>query len=481
MRFYRGNEYGYEISQKNGSWYHRVTWLHVVSPVLENDNEEERSTWNRGKPAFDKLDSIKQHFFHFLLSSALNYDVDSSFSSWLPSSRVGWYSFPRRAIRILRKIHLHFIRCGACCFLRGICVLRRCSILSVASRSWLVKRSRSDPKHVTVVCWNFARRSGVDLPRETVQSFPLYMHYSHPHARWALPHRDFDRSFGGRVRRFNDRCHFPVDLSILVSTKPRFAPTSVPVYTIYWSRKKNATIYYRIRGEYVAVSKLQLYIHGMSRTDCTCTVSNVPKTRDPSAIGQQSSLVTDLAQIHRLSLCIITVASSSEDGPGTIRNFEKLFPLFWKKTAGEHRSASWDEDYDVDQAAPTRDPRWKKVKWRAWRFSRSCASRGKHQKRSESDRSFLRVESVERGKKKNCTRERIVVDRALLTRVTVSRIDQSMPLQSLNSLCASRFIREDDTKPLKKTDRHDAARHGTATRLSKRRNDSSGKNSIHHR
>lgn len=481
MRFYRGNEYGYEISQKNGSWYHRVTWLHVVSPVLENDNEEERSTWNRGKPAFDKLDSIKQHFFHFLLSSALNYDVDSSFSSWLPSSRVGWYSFPRRAIRILRKIHLHFIRCGACCFLRGICVLRRCSILSVASRSWLVKRSRSDPKHVTVVCWNFARRSGVDLPRETVQSFPLYMHYSHPHARWALPHRDFDRSFGGRVRRFNDRCHFPVDLSILVSTKPRFAPTSVPVYTIYWSRKKNATIYYRIRGEYVAVSKLQLYIHGMSRTDCTCTVSNVPKTRDPSAIGQQSSLVTDLAQIHRLTLCIITVASSSEDGPGTIRNFEKLFPLFWKKTAGEHRSASWDEDYDVDQAAPTRDPRWKKVKWRAWRFSRSCASRGKHQKRSESDRSFLRVESVERGKKKNCTRERIVVDRALLTRVTVSRIDQSMPLQSLNSLCASRFIREDDTKPLKKTDRHDAARHGTATRLSKRRNDSSGKNSIHHR
>lgn len=284
-----------------------------------------------GKPAFDKLDSIKQHFFHFLLSSALNYDVDSSFSSWLPSSRVGWYSFPRRAIRILRKIHLHFIRCGACCFLRGICVLRRCSILSVASRSWLVKRSRSDPKHVTVVCWNFARRSGVDLPRETVQSFPLYMHYSHPHARWALPHRDFDRSFGGRVRRFNDRCHFPVDLSILVSTKPRFAPTSVPVYTIYWSRKKNATIYYRIRGEYVAVSKLQLYIHGMSRTDCTCTVSNVPKTRDPSAIGQQSSLVTDLAQIHRLTLCIITVASSSEDGPGTIRNFEKLFPLFWKK------------------------------------------------------------------------------------------------------------------------------------------------------
>lgn len=184
---------------------------------------------------------------------------------------------------------------------------------------------------MTVVCWNFARRSGVDLPRETVQSFPLYVHYSHPHARWALPHRDFDRSFGGRVRRFNDRCHFPVDLSILVSTKPRFAPTSVPVYTIYWSRKKNATIYYRIRGEYVAVSKLQLYIHGMSRTDCTCTVSNVPKTRDPSAIGQQSSLVTDLAQIHRLSLCIITVASSSEDGPGTIRNFEKLFPLFWKK------------------------------------------------------------------------------------------------------------------------------------------------------
>lgn len=91
MRFYRGNEYGYEISQKNGSWYHRVTWLHVVSPVLENDNEEERSTWNRGKPAFDKLDSIKQHFFHFLLSSALNYDVDSSFSSWLPSSRVGWF------------------------------------------------------------------------------------------------------------------------------------------------------------------------------------------------------------------------------------------------------------------------------------------------------------------------------------------------------------------------------------------------------
>lgn len=46
MRFYRGNEYGYEISQKNGSWYHRVTWLHVVSSVLENDNEEERSTWN---------------------------------------------------------------------------------------------------------------------------------------------------------------------------------------------------------------------------------------------------------------------------------------------------------------------------------------------------------------------------------------------------------------------------------------------------
>lgn len=70
MRFYRGNEYGYEISQKNGSWYHRVTWLHVVSPVLENDNEEERSTWNRGKPAFDKLDSIKQHFFFIFYSLA---------------------------------------------------------------------------------------------------------------------------------------------------------------------------------------------------------------------------------------------------------------------------------------------------------------------------------------------------------------------------------------------------------------------------
>lgn len=39
MRFYRGNEYGYEISQKNDSRYYRVTCLHVVSPVLENDNE----------------------------------------------------------------------------------------------------------------------------------------------------------------------------------------------------------------------------------------------------------------------------------------------------------------------------------------------------------------------------------------------------------------------------------------------------------
>lgn len=65
------------------------------------------------------------------------------------------------------------MRCGACCFLRGICVLRGCSIICTASRSPLLRRGRSDLKHVTVVRGNLARRSGIDLPRETVRSSPV--------------------------------------------------------------------------------------------------------------------------------------------------------------------------------------------------------------------------------------------------------------------------------------------------------------------
>ena len=63
----------------------------------------------------------------------------------------------------------------------------------MASRSSLVRRSRSDPKHVTVcvrVCVDIsARRSGVDLPRETeFVASPLYpkaMHYKSPTRAYA--------------------------------------------------------------------------------------------------------------------------------------------------------------------------------------------------------------------------------------------------------------------------------------------------------
>lgn len=109
-----------------------------------------------------------------------------------------------------KRLYSHFIRCGACCFLRGICVLRGCSIICMASRSSLLKLGRSDPKHVTVVRGNLLRRSGVDLPRETVESFPCSdSHYSHPLARFrsALPHRDLDRSILPDDRCSNDRLH----------------------------------------------------------------------------------------------------------------------------------------------------------------------------------------------------------------------------------------------------------------------------------
>lgn len=320
-------------------------WLHVVSPVLENDNEGafNLKSW---QPAFDKLDSINNIFFSFLLSSALwrkvNYDVDSSFSSWLTFFED---SFPRRNKEYtILKIHLHFIRCGACCFLRGICVLRRCSILSVASRSWLVKRSRSDPKHVTVVCWNFARRSGVDLPRETVESFPyMCTTVTHTHViRWALPHRDFDRSFGGRVRRFNDRCHFAVDLSILVFTTCR---TYIGARIHYWSRRTQLFIII-VYEENIFQFRNCSYIHGMSRTDCTCTVWNVPKTRDPSAIGQESSLVTDLVIAfgdHRLSLVSLSHHRRKMDRArfATLKLFHCL------ENGRKTQVCFWNEDYDV--------------------------------------------------------------------------------------------------------------------------------------
>lgn len=67
---------------------------------------------------------------------------------------------------------------------------------------------------MTVVCVEISvRRSGVDLPRETVSELPSSteaMHYSHPHARTqrALPHRrDFVRSFRRCDRCIGDRCH----------------------------------------------------------------------------------------------------------------------------------------------------------------------------------------------------------------------------------------------------------------------------------
>jgi len=43
---------------------------------------------------------------------------------------------PPRSIAKFRSVNSHFMRCGACCFLRGICVLRECSIIRAASSSF---------------------------------------------------------------------------------------------------------------------------------------------------------------------------------------------------------------------------------------------------------------------------------------------------------------------------------------------------------
>lgn len=193
---------------------------------------------------------------------------------------------------------------------------------------------------MTVVCWNFARRSGVDLPRETVQSFP-YLCTTVTHTRvirWALPHRDFDRSFGGRVRRFNDRCHFAVDLSIPVSTTCR---TYIGARIHYWITK-NATIYYRIRGEYLPVSKLQLYSRNVAHWWLHLYGLKCPQ--DPWSIRDWSRELTRNGSRNRIwrssIIACITVASSSEDGPGTIRNFETI-PLFGKRQENTGLLLGW--------------------------------------------------------------------------------------------------------------------------------------------
>lgn len=106
-------------------------------------------------------------------------------------------------------------------------------------------------------------------------------------------------------------------------------------------------------------------------------------------------------------------------------------------------------------------------------FSRSCASRGKHQKRSESDRSFLRVES---SREKNCTRRTSTIEhffdacyacRGLIGVTTDPEFTLRVPIYSR---------RWHET--VEENDRHDAPRHGTIARLSKRRNDSSTREKI---
>lgn len=86
-------------------------------------------------------------------------------------------------------------------------------------------------------------------------------------------------------------------------------------------------------------------------------------------------------------------------------------------------------------------------------FSRSCASRGKHQK-AFGKRSFVPPRGIV--ERKNCTRRTSIEH---FWRVLPYYEDWSVSLQTLNSLCASRFIREDDTKPWRKT--IDTTRRGT--------------------
>lgn len=98
-------------------------------------------------------------------------------------------------------------------------------------------------------------------------------------------------------------------------------------------------------------------------------------------------------------------------------------------------------------------------------FSRSCASRGKHQK-AFGKRSFVPPRGIV--ERKNCTRRtsiehfwRVLSYRGLIGVTTDPEFTLRVPIYSR---------RWHET--VKKDDRHDAARHGTATRLSKRRNDS---------
>lgn len=163
---------------------------------------------------------------------------------------------------------------------------------------------------------------------------------------------------------------------------------------------KNATIYYyRIRGEYLPVSKLQLYSRNVAHW---LHLYGLKCPQDSWSIRDWSRELTRNGSRNRIwrssIIACITVASSSEDGPGTIRNFETI-PLFGKRQENTGLLLEWRLRCRLSRTYER--SKVKKSEVTRVAFSRSCASRGKHQKRSESDRSFLRVESS-RGK--NCTR-----------------------------------------------------------------------------
>lgn len=106
------------------------------------------------------------------------------------------------------------------------------------------------------------------------------------------------------------------------------------------------------------------------------------------------------------------------------------------------------------------------MKWRAWRFLEVARREGN----TKSVRKAIVRSSAwnRRGKKLHETS----VDRALLTRVTVSRIGDRCHYRAWIHFARPDLFAE-MTRNREEDDRHDAARHGTAARLLKRRNDSS--------
>lgn len=90
------------------------------------------------------------HIYIYSFSKVVFFPRDGKFASFCFVRRRthrGSFAVPPSPRIVESSVdHSHFMRCGACCFLRGICVLRGYSIIRAASRSLRLRLRHLVPK-----------------------------------------------------------------------------------------------------------------------------------------------------------------------------------------------------------------------------------------------------------------------------------------------------------------------------------------------